>query len=99
MFPIPFFDDSYHRTAPQPHRPADDPGRQLAFLVVQRLARVLGEPARQVTVEAQNRVVLLDGRVDSAATAEAVGGLVWDIPGVADVRNSLTWPLRARRTG
>lgn len=94
MFPIPFFDDSYHRPPPNPHRPADDPDRQLAFLVVQRLARVLGEPARRMAVEAQNRVVLLDGTVDSAATAEIVGGLVWDVPGVVDVRNSLTWPLR-----
>ena len=96
MFPIPLFDDSYDRRPPQPHRPADHPDRQLTFLVVQRLVRVLGEAARQVTVEVQNRVVLLGGTVDSAATAEAVGGLVWDVPSVADVRNSLTWPLRAR---
>lgn len=91
MFPSPFFDDPYDHTPPQLHRPADDPDRQLAFVVVQRLVRVLGEPARRVAVEVQNRVVLLDGMVDSAPTAEAVGGLVWDVPGVADVRNSLTW--------
>ena len=95
MFPIPFFDDSYDRTPPQPHRPADDPDRQLAFLVVQRLTRVLGQPARQIGVEVQNRVALLDGTVGSAATAEVVGGLVWDVPGVADVRNSLRLPFGA----
>ncbi|WP_203935209.1 BON domain-containing protein [Virgisporangium ochraceum] len=41
-------------------------------------------------------MVLLDGTVDCAATAEAIGGLVWDVPGVEDVRNSLARPRRAR---
>lgn len=95
MFPMPFADDPLFYRPTEPERPSADPDKRLACLVSQRLARVVPEQTRRVKVEVQNRVVLLDGPVDSAATAAAVGGLAWDVPGVVDVRNSLTWPHRA----
>jgi osmotically-inducible protein OsmY len=47
---------------------------------------------RRVTVMVQNRVVILEGEVDSEASKKAAGRRAWSTPGVFDVCNLLVAP-------
>lgn len=51
----------------------------------------------RITVHVQNGVVVLDGHVESAATANKIGELAGSVPGFSDVGNSLDHP--AERSG
>ncbi|MEV6489079.1 BON domain-containing protein [Actinoplanes sp. NPDC051633] len=47
---------------------------------------------RRVTVMVQNRVVILEGEVDSEEAKKAAGRRAWSTPGVFDVCNLLVAP-------
>ncbi|MCA2219016.1 BON domain-containing protein [Jidongwangia harbinensis] len=76
------------RSSPGPAA-ARDPGRELAHRVADR---ILTDPAirtGELEISAQNGVVILDGRIDSAAAKEAAGRHAWSTPDVHDVCNRL----------
>lgn len=72
---------------PAPPMQADD---DLAMLVAERLRGHLAGPGHRIVVEVQNRVVVLEGVVATAALRSRAHHLVWQTPGVADVCNLLT---------
>ncbi len=84
MWPMP--DDGFY-WAGRRFSATDSPDVRLAFRVAERLPA--DARSRRVTVEVQNRVVLLTGTVDTRATKEALGELARSIGGVADVCNAL----------
>ncbi len=62
---------------------------QLAHRVADR---IISDPAihgGQMEISVQNRVVILDGSIDSAAARDAAGRQAWSTPGVHDVCNRL----------
>ncbi|GAB7044691.1 MULTISPECIES: BON domain-containing protein [Catenuloplanes] len=84
-------DDDYH---PGPHadgtgEPADE---RIRRMVVHRLMRVAHLRAQLARVSVQNRVVILEGDVDTAELAVRIGEEVWQTPGVIDVCNALAIP-------
>jgi osmotically-inducible protein OsmY len=76
--------------------------RQNAFgdpvdeMLARRVAdRFLGDPvirSGHVVVAVQNRVVILEGRIDSQRARDAAGQHAWETPGVFDVSNRLSAP-------
>lgn len=84
MWPMP--DDGFPgRRAPRP----EDPDVRLTFEVAGRLQNDPGMRHQRITVEAQNRVVLLTGSVDSPAARETAADTARGAPGVLDVCNRL----------
>ena len=68
---------------------ADDADAGLVRLVAEALA---GDPlvrGRHVDVTVQNRVVILEGEVESPHARDAAASRVWSVPGVYDVCNLL----------
>lgn len=63
---------------------------ELALAVAARLRQHLTGTGNRVMVEVQNRVVILDGSVNSDELRSHFHHLVWHTPGVADVCNRLT---------
>ncbi|MCA2219035.1 BON domain-containing protein [Jidongwangia harbinensis] len=65
-------------------------------MLARRVAhRFLADPAigsGHVVVAVQNRVVILEGRLDSRRARDAAGQQAWAIPGVFDVSNRLLVP-------
>lgn len=62
---------------------------RLAALVAQRLSIDWTTRRQQITVTAQNRVVILAGVVADPETRRVAGELAWDVSGVFDVCNAL----------
>ncbi|MFE9959632.1 BON domain-containing protein [Micromonospora sp. NPDC005299] len=92
--PWPYPDFPFASDGPAP----DGADVRLAALVAQRLSIDWTTRRQQITVMAQNRVVILAGVVTDPETRRAAGELAWDVSGVFDVCNALR--LRpARRRG
>ncbi len=89
---LPFPDDDLPPRLEWPDEVADDRSGRLAQAVASRIAGGMNGGIGRITVRAQNGVVVLDGHVESAATASKIGELAWSVPGVADVCNSLDHP-------
>ena len=62
---------------------------RLAHQVADRIGDDPAMGGAQPEVSVQNRVVILEGRIDSAAAKEAAGRQAWSTPGVYDVCNRL----------
>ncbi|WBC16681.1 BON domain-containing protein [Micromonospora sp. WMMA1998] len=58
---------------------------RLACRVVEQMSRDPLLRHERICVEAQNRVVILEGRVGSADAAARARALAWAVPGVHDV--------------
>jgi len=91
-----YFTDGWpqaRRSVPQPEAEAgtgaEAVDERLAHLVADRL---IAEPAirgGQLVITVQNRVVILDGRIDSTEAKAAASRQAWSTPGVYDVCNRL----------
>lgn len=88
----PFPEDDFPPWLQRPEEAGDDRGGRLAQAVASRIAAGMCGGIGRITVRAQNGAVVLAGHVDSAATARKIGELVWSVPGVSDVCNSLDHP-------
>jgi osmotically-inducible protein OsmY len=80
---------SHHSSTPEPRDAASEADLRLVRRVA---AGLLGDPAVRgdhIDVTAQNRVVILQGEVDSAYARTAAGHRTWGTPGVLDVCNRL----------
>ena len=62
----------------------------LARRVARRLTAELPAPDKRIVVEAQNRVIILEGVVSTARSRATAHRLAWLTAGVADVSNRLT---------
>lgn len=93
VLPWPFPDDDAFPTAPAP--PTEDDTR-IAAEVAQRLAGNRFTRRQRISVEVQNRVVILVGTVDTPDVRVTAGNLAWRVPGVADVCNVLRPANRER---
>jgi osmotically-inducible protein OsmY len=73
--------------------PSDDPepgsDLHLALAVIDRLRAVRRLRRQQITVQAQNKVVILEGTVSSAELRTLAGARAWQTPDVYDVCNRL----------
>nr|WP_245730635.1 BON domain-containing protein [Micromonospora pallida] len=78
-----------------PTPPTDDEIR-IAAGVARRLDGNQLTRRQRITVEVQNRVVILDGTVDTPDVRLTAGELAWGMPGVADVCNALRVANRQR---
>ncbi len=74
----------------------DDEDTRLAALTAQRLSTDWTTRRQQITVSVQNRVVILAGTVTDPDARQVAGELAWDVPGVADVCNTLRVAQRGR---
>ncbi|MEU1687709.1 BON domain-containing protein [Micromonospora sp. NPDC005707] len=81
----PYPDFPFANDGPAP----DDADVRLAALVAQRLSIDWTTRRQQITVTAQNRVVILAGMVADPETRRVAGELAWDVSGVFDVCNAL----------
>jgi osmotically-inducible protein OsmY len=74
-------------------QPSDDPepgsDLHLALAVIDRLRAVRRLRHQQITVQAQNKVVILEGTVSSAELRTLAGASAWQTPEVYDVCNRL----------
>ncbi|GAB7046675.1 BON domain-containing protein [Catenuloplanes indicus] len=88
---IPYPDDDDHLGPYEGEYPAptDERIRRMAIHRLLRVAHLRTQPAR---VSVQNRVVILEGDVDTADLAAQIGAEVWRTPGVLDVCNALAIP-------
>lgn len=68
--------------------------QRLARLVLERLHNDPWTCLRNVKVQVQNRVVILEGRLDSARARWVAVDHAWQTPGVFDVCDMLTGPGR-----
>lgn len=88
-FPMPYHKDglpwSWSRSAP-----AESTDERLARLVTERLHDDPWTCLRSVRVQVQNRVVILEGRLDSARARWVAVDHAWQTPGVHDVCDMLT---------
>ena len=86
----------YHRDGPtrwwSRATPAESVDQRLARMVTQRLHNDPWTCLRLVKVQVQNRVVILEGRLDSARARWAAVEHAWQTPGVFDVCDVLTGP-------
>ncbi|NJP33602.1 BON domain-containing protein [Micromonospora thermarum] len=87
--------DPFHPAWDQPQ--PDDEDTRLAALAAQRLSIDWTTRRQQITVTVQNRVVILAGTVADPDARAAAGELAWDVPGVADVCNTIRVVERRRR--
>ena len=78
--------------------PSDNPepgsDLHLALAVIDRLRAVRHLRDQQITVQAQNKVVILEGTVSSAELRTLAGARAWETPDVFDVCNRLLVPRR-----
>jgi hypothetical protein len=87
MWPLP--DDGWFSNGTRrPHRP-DDPDVRLTHEVADALLADERTRRQRITVEVQNRVVLLSGVVDCPQTREVATAVVRHVPEVRDVCNGL----------
>jgi hypothetical protein len=84
MWPMP--DDGFY-WAGRRFSATDSPDVRLAFRVAERLQA--DDRSRRVTIEVQNRVVVLTGSVDSREARDDIAGTARGIDGVTDVCNAL----------
>jgi osmotically-inducible protein OsmY len=91
MFPWPYGKDGLSRWWSGP-APGESSDQRLARLVTQRLRDDPWTRRQRVRVEVQNRVVILEGHVDSARARWAAVDHAWQTPGVYDVCDVLTEP-------
>jgi osmotically-inducible protein OsmY len=84
-------DDDRHSDAGRSgvEKPALCEDEILVDVVAGRLMSERRVRGRRVLVTVQNRVVILEGEVDSADAKQAAGSRVWATPGVFDVCNRL----------
>jgi osmotically-inducible protein OsmY len=68
----------------------DDPDTGLALVVADRLRGERRLQHARIVVDVQDQVVILTGRVPSAALQETASDIVWRTPGVRDVCNRMT---------
>ncbi|MCN0177156.1 BON domain-containing protein [Salinispora arenicola] len=87
--------DPFH-PAWDPPAPHDEDAR-LAAVTAQRLSTDWTTRRQPITVTVQNRVVILAGTTADLETRQVAGELAWDVPGVADVCNTLRVMPRGRR--
>lgn len=87
MWPLPD-DGSFSGSWRRPSA-TDDPDVRLTYQVADRLVNDERIRHQQVTVEVQNRVVLLSGDVDTASTRQAVTDAARSVSGVVDVCDGL----------
>lgn len=73
-------------------RGADPVDEQLVRVVARRLLADPHVRARRLHVTAQNRVVIMEGGVDSHESKLAASRTAWSTPGVFDVSNRLVQP-------
>lgn len=62
---------------------------QLAHAVARGMTAEVGLPHSRITIEVQNRIVLLSGTVDAPQTKELAGETARHVDGVRDVRNDI----------
>lgn len=86
MWPLPDDGSFSDRRRPQP---ANDPDLQLAYSVAIRMAANPELQHQRITIEVQNRVVLLSGTVDSQGTQQTAGDTARQVDGVRDVCNDI----------
>lgn len=72
--------------------PPGTPDEQIVRSVGRRLMSGLGGGSGRITVTSLNRVVVLEGTVDSATIARRAAALARRTPEVFDVCNALTYP-------
>lgn len=92
VLPWPFPDDDAHPDVPAPT--GDD--TRIAAEVAQRLSGNRFTRRQRISVEVQNRVVILAGTVDTADVRATAGHLAWGVAGVVDVCNALRSANRER---
>jgi hypothetical protein len=77
------------RAAPDPNTgPATADNHVDEHLARQVADRIIADPTirgGQLEIDVPNRVVILSGRIDSAAARDAAGRQAWSVPGVHDV--------------
>ena len=88
-------DDPFHPAWDPPAHHDED--ARLAAIAAQRLSTDWTTRRQPITVTVQNRVVILAGTIADLETRQVAGELAWDIPGVADVCNTLRVAQRGRR--
>ncbi|WP_018219436.1 BON domain-containing protein [Salinispora pacifica] len=88
-------DDPFHPAWNPPAHHDED--TRLAEIAAQRLRTDWTTRRQQITVTAQNRVIILAGTIADLETRQVAGELAWDIPGVADVCNTLRVAQHGRR--
>jgi osmotically-inducible protein OsmY len=91
MYYLPFPEEWWSAGAES--RP-EDPDVSLALAVVDRLRAVRRLRGHRIEVRAQNRVVILEGKVPSDELKALAGEHAWDTAGVFDVCNRLAVPRR-----
>jgi osmotically-inducible protein OsmY len=64
--------------------------REMKALLVSRLNENLYTQDCEIRVEVSDRVVLLDGDVDSSVVRRVAADDAWDVPGVVEVDNRLS---------
>ncbi len=72
---------------PNAEVPAD---REMKSALVHRLNENLYTQDAQIRVEVTDRVVVLNGEVDTPIVRRVAGEDAWDVPGVVDVSNQLS---------
>jgi osmotically-inducible protein OsmY len=71
---------------PSDELPSD---RELKSVLVGRLRENIFTQDAQIRVDVDDRVVVLDGEVDSPIAKRIAGDDAWDTPGIVDVSNQL----------
>jgi osmotically-inducible protein OsmY len=89
---LPFPDDFPRWSRPKAR--AESPDLTLALAVIERLRGVRRLRQQLITVQAQNRVVILEGAVASADLRHLAAAHAWRTDGVYDVCNRLVVPTR-----
>jgi hypothetical protein len=84
-----FFAEWPGRPVPPEKADVEDLDNGLVDVVVVRLCRDLRTCDQDITVQVQNRVVILTGTVDSAGTVAVASDHAWQTPGISDVCNRL----------
>lgn len=70
---------------------ADVPNdREMKRALVERLRENLYTQDAQIRVEVTDRVIVLDGEVETPIVKRVAGEDAWDVPGVVDVSNQMT---------
>jgi osmotically-inducible protein OsmY len=85
----PYPDDDFIPLWPVGDTGGDGADDRLCRMVVDRLRRVPHLVLLPIVISVQNRVVILEGGVDSMESAATVCEEAWSTPGVHDVCNAL----------
>ncbi|RSM43111.1 hypothetical protein DMB66_53730 [Actinoplanes sp. ATCC 53533] len=89
MMMWPFPDDGSFSGGRRRFPATDDPDVRLTYEVADALLSDARTRHQRITVEVQNRVVLLSGTVDSRSSQQAAGDTARGVAGVADICNTL----------